>query len=134
MYRKNRQKYQLFMQDMVTFLASIIINIHMYSLKRQALYTFIEIQPVVLAITEIQRKCTIKHTTMPNNVLHDSVHHNHHQAPLLQNFKKPKSVCNMQFHALFYMFQQQIAILRETSVHRNIKLIHPVYIYNVKNK
>ena len=98
------------------------------------MYTFIEIQPIALAITEIQRKYTIKHTLIPNNMLHDLAHQNHHQAPLLQKFQKPKSICNMQFHALSYMFQQQTAILGETTVHRNIKLIYPVYIYSVKNK
>ena len=50
-------------------------------------------------ITEIRMKDTVKHNIlMPyNNVLHVLVHQNHHQAPLLQKFKKHKNICNMEF-------------------------------------
>jgi len=35
-------------------------------------------------------------------------------------------------HYPLYMFQQQLIILRETLIQRNIKLIHQIYINNVK--
>jgi hypothetical protein len=37
-------------------------------------------------------------------------------------------------HELCYMFQQKIAVLRETAILRDIKLIYPMYICSVKNK
>ena len=72
------------------------------------MYAFMEIHPAVLAITEIQRTCTIKHNTLMayNNMVHVLVYQNHHHEPLLQQFKKHKSTCNMQFHELSYIFQQ----------------------------
>jgi hypothetical protein len=45
---------------------------------------YIQIQPVVFTVTEIQGKYSVKHNTLIlyNNVLHVSVQQNHHQAPL----------------------------------------------------
>jgi hypothetical protein len=37
-------------------------------------------------------------------------------------------------HELSYMFQQYIAILSKSLMQMIIKLIHPIYIYSVKNK
>ena len=43
----------------------------------------------VISLQYKQTNCTVRHNTlMPySNVLHDSVHQNHHRAPLLQKLK-----------------------------------------------
>jgi hypothetical protein len=64
------------------------------------LYWCIQIHPFVLTVTDIQRKRTVKHNTLVphNNVLCVLVHQNNHQAPLLQKFRKHKSICNIQIN------------------------------------
>jgi hypothetical protein len=61
----------------------------------------IQIHSVAFTIIEIRTNFTAKHNIlMPhNNVLHVSVHQNHHRAPLLRKFKNTSTfaTCNFFF-------------------------------------
>ena len=59
---------------------------------------FIQIRLVIFIITEIQRLYTTKHNTiMPyNNVLHVSIHQNHHQGTFITKVQKHKFIRSMQ--------------------------------------
>jgi len=60
------------------------------------------------------------------------------EAVVTHTYQKMHTICMksriISIHELSYMFQQYISILREILIQRNIKLIHPIYIYSVKNK
>jgi hypothetical protein len=66
---------------------------------RKYFYFFIQIYPVLFTVTEIQTNFTVKQNTLVqhNNVLHVSVHQNHHQAPFLQTFQKQKFIFTCSF-------------------------------------
>ena len=67
------------------------------------------------------------------NIIH-LVHRDYNHPYTPTNAYKLYRITIIHTHEFSYMIQKYIITPRETLIQRNIKLIHPIYIYVVKNK